>query len=195
MNQAEIFLRERVRGMSMGAAIVGGFGAAWLTMGMTGAGVPVQIALAVVVPVFALIAGLGSVVRRRLPKMAGEESPEKKQMMRHFAVVNVVEWVAIIGTVNVLNNFHLQGWAVSAIVLIVGAHFIPLALIFQAPQHRATGVALMLCAAMALVLPGSVRDVVECIAAGVILWASGACALYTAFRLAPRPPLAARAGL
>ena len=178
----------------MGATIVGGFGAAWLTMGMTGAGVPLQIALAVVVPVFALIAGLGSVVRRRLPKHCAE-TPEKKQMMRHFAVVNVVEWVAIIGTVNVLNNFHLQGWAVSAIVLIVGAHFIPLALIFQAPQHRTTGVALMLCAAMALVLPGSVRDVVECVTAGVILWASGARALYTAFRLAPRPPQAAQARL
>ncbi len=65
MNQAEIFLRERARGASIGATIVGGFGAAWLAMGMTGAGVPVQIALAVVVPVFVLMAGLGSAVRRR----------------------------------------------------------------------------------------------------------------------------------
>jgi hypothetical protein len=195
MNQAEFFLRERARGASIGATIVGGFGAAWLAMGMTGAGVPLQIALAVVVPVFALIAGLGSVVRRRLPKTACEETPEKKQMMRLFAVVNVVQWVAIIGTVNVLNNLHLQGWVVSSIVLIVGAHFIPLARIFQAPQHRTTGVALMLCAAMALVLPGSVRDVVECVTAGLILWVSGAGALYAAFRMAPRPPLAAQAGL
>ena len=89
----------------------------------------------------------------------------------------------------------LKGLAISAIVLIVGAHFIPLALIFRAPQHRTTGVALMLCAAMALVLPASIRDVVECVTAGLILWVSGAGALYAAFRMAPRPPLAAQARL
>ena len=115
--------------------------------------------------------------------------------MRAFAVVNVVQWVAIFGTVNLLRNLHLEGWIVPAIVLIVGAHFLPLAWIFQAPQHRVTGVALMLCAGMALVLPGPMRDVVECVAAGLILWASAAVALYTAFRNAPRSRLAAQASL
>jgi hypothetical protein len=195
MNQAEIFQCERARGASIGATIVGGFGAAWLAMGITGAGVPVQVALAVVVPVFALIAGLGSVVRRRLLKIAGEETPEKKQMMRIFAVVNVVQWLAIFGTVNVLRNLHLDAWVIPSIVMIVGAHFIPLARIFQAPQHLKTGIAMMLCAAMALVLPGSIRDAVECVAAGLILWVSAAGALHAAFRMTPRPPLAAQAGL
>jgi hypothetical protein len=43
----------------------------------------------------------------------------------------------------------------------------------------------MLCAAVALVLPASVRDAVECVSAGFILWTSAAAALYTAFRMAP----------
>lgn len=195
MNQAEMFCSERAKGASIGATIVGGFGAAWLAMGMTSAGAPVEIALAVVIPVFALIACLGSTVRHRLPKFAGPESPEKKQMMRTFAVVNVVQWVAIFGTVNLLHNLHLDGWIVPAIVLIVGAHFIPLARIFQAPQHLKTGIAMMVCAVVAIVLPVSIRDTVECLSAGLILWVSAAGALYAAFRMAPRSTLAPQSGL
>ena len=185
MSPVEVFQSERARGASIGATIVGGFGAVWLTMGMFAAGMPERVAIALVLPVFALIACLGSAVRRRLPKLAGPESPEKKQMMQAFVVVNVVQWVAIFGTVNLLRNFQLEGWIVSAIVLIVGAHFLPLARIFGARQHVVTGAALMLCAAVALVLPASVRDAVECVSAGSILWTSAAAALYTAFRMAP----------
>jgi hypothetical protein len=185
MSPVEVFQSERARGASIGATIVGGFGAVWLAMGMFAAGMPERVAIALVLPVFALIACLGSAVRRRLPKLAGPESPEKKQMMRAFVVVNVVQWVAIFGTVNLLRNFQLEGWIVSAILLIVGAHFLPLARIFGARQHVVTGAALMLCAAVALVLPASVRDAVECVSAGFILWTSAAAALYTAFRMAP----------
>jgi hypothetical protein len=184
MNPVEVLRSERVKGVSMGATIMGGFGAVWLAMGMTAAGAPVSIALAVVVPAFVLIASLASTVRRRLPKLSGTESPEKKQMMRAFAVVNVVQWLAIFGTVALLRNLHLDDWAVTAIVLIVGAHFLPLARIFGARQHVVTGTAMMLCAAVAVVLPASVRDVVECVGAAVILWASAASALFVGFRLA-----------
>jgi hypothetical protein len=185
MSPAEICRSERARGASIGATIVGGFGAVWLVMGMSAAGMPERVAIALVVPVFVLIASLASAVRRRVPRLAGPESPEKKEMMRAFVVVNVVQWVAIFGTVNLLRNLQLDGWIVSAIVLIVGAHFLPLARIFGARQHVVTGVALMLCAAVALVLPASVRDAAECVTAGLILWASAAAALYTAFRMAP----------
>ena len=195
MNDAELYRSERVRGASLGATIVGGFGAVWLAMGMASAGVPWRVGAAVVLPIFVLIAFLGAAVRRRLPKLAGAETPEKKQMMRAFYMVNVAQWVAIFGTVNLLRNLHLDGWAVSAIVMIVGAHFIPLARIFQAPQHLKTGIAMMVCAALAVVLPVSIRDTVECLSAGVILWASGAGALYAAFRMAPSSRLAAQGGV
>jgi hypothetical protein len=195
MNQVEIFRSERARGASIGATIMGGFGAAWLTLGMISAGAPVEIALAIVVPVFALIACLGLTVRHRLPKFAGPESPEKKQVMRIFAAVNIVQWLAIFGTANVLRNMHLDRWIVPAIVLIVGVHFLPLAKIFRAPQHKTTGIAMMVCAAVAIVLPVSIRDTVECLSAGLILWVSAAGALYAAFRLAPRSTLAPQSGL
>jgi hypothetical protein len=195
MNPAEVYCSERAKGSSIGATIVGGFGAVWLAMGMGSAGVPLSVAIAVVVPVFVLIACLGSMLRRRLPKPSGVETPEKKQMMRAFAVVNVVQWLAIFSTVNLLHNWHLDGWIDSAIVLIVGAHFLPLARIFGARQHVGTGAAMMLCAAMAIVMPASVRDTVECLGAGLILWASAAVALYMGFRLAPPTRLAPSAGL
>lgn len=195
MNQAEIFRSERAKGASIGATIVGGFGAAWLALGMISAGVPLRVALAVVLPVFVLIAFLGSAARRRLPKLAAAETPEKKQMMRAFSVVNVVQWLAIFGVINMLRYLHLDAWIIPSIVLIVGAHFIPLAQIFQAPQHLKTGIAMMLCAAAAVVLPVSIRDTVECVSAGLILWVSAAGALYAAFGMAPRSTLAPQSGL
>lgn len=193
MEQVEIFRSERARGTSIGATIAGGFGAAWLTLGMSSAGVPLGVALAVVLPVFVLIAFLGSVARRRLPKFSEAETPEKKQKMRAFNMVNIAQWLAIFGVINLLRNFHLAAWIVPSIVLIVGAHFIPLARIFQAPQHLKTGIAMILCAAVAAVLPVSVRDTVECMGAGLILWISAAGALYVAFRLAPPSRLAVQA--
>ncbi len=190
MEQAEIFRSERARGTSIGATIFGGFGAAWLTLGMSSAGVPLGVAIAVVLPVFVLIAFLGSVARRRLPTLAAAETPEKKQKMRAFHMVNIAQWLAIFGVISLLRNLHLDAWVVPSIVLIVGAHFIPLARIFQAPQHMKTGIAMMVLAAIALVLPVSIRDTVECLSAGLILWVSAAAALYAAFRLAPPSRLA-----
>jgi hypothetical protein len=195
MDQTEIFRSERAKGASIGATIMGGFGAAWLAMGMTSAGAPIEMALAVVLPVFALVVCLGWTVRHRLPKFAGPERPEKKQMMRIFAVVNIVQWFAIFGVINLLHKFHLDGWIVPAIVLIVGAHFLPLARIFHAPQHRTTGIALMAVAALAVVLPVSVRDAAECVSAGLILWISAAAALYAAFRMAPAARLVVQGGV
>jgi hypothetical protein len=186
---------ERAKGASIGATIVGFFGAAWLVLGMVSDGVSWQVAVAAVLPFFVLIGFLGTLVRRRLPKIGHEETPEKKQMMRVFMIVNVVQWVGIFGVVNLLGKLHLNAWIVPAIVLIVGAHFLPLARIFHAPQHVKTGIAMMLCAAAALVLPVSVRDTVECVSAGAILWISAAAALHVAFRLAPRRVLALKAGL
>jgi hypothetical protein len=195
MNPQEIFQCERAKGSSIGATIMGFFGAAWLMLGMVSGGVSWQAGVAAVLPVFLLIAFLGTLVRRRLPKIAQIETPEKKQMMRVFMIVNVVQWVGIFGVVNLLAKLHLNAWIVPAIVLIVGAHFLPLARIFQAPQHVKTGIAMMLCAAAAIMLPVSVRDTVECVSAGVMLWISAAAALHVAFRLAPRRVLAPQAGL
>jgi hypothetical protein len=59
MSPAEVFCSERAKGVSIGATIMGGFGAVWLAMGLAAAGVPVRVAIAIVVPVFVLIACLG----------------------------------------------------------------------------------------------------------------------------------------
>lgn len=195
MSYGESSRIERAQGSSIGATIVGFFGAVWLMLGMVSAGVSWQAGVAGVLPVFIVIAFLGMLVRRRLPEIAEIEPPEKKQRMRVFMMVNVVQWVGIFGVVNLLASLHLNAWIIPAIVLIVGAHFIPLARIFQAPQHVKTGIAMMLCAAAAVVLPVSVRDTVECVAAGTILWISAAGALYAAFRLSAPRVLASEAEL
>jgi hypothetical protein len=195
MSPNEVFRIERARGSSISATIMGFFGATWLMWGMVSSGVSWQTSVAAVLPVFILIGFLGTLVRRRLPKIAQVEIPEKKQMMRVFIVVNVLQWVGIFGVVNLLAHLHLNAWIIPSIVLIVGAHFLPLASIFHAPQHVKTGIAMMLCAAVAIMLPVSLRDTVECVGAGVILWISAAAALHVAFRFAQSRVLAPEAGL
>lgn len=176
---------ERAKGASIGATIMGGFGAAWLAIGMTGVGVPLGEGVALVLPVVVLIAFLGAALRRRLPKTKAADPLDKKRLMRQFYLVNVGQWAVIFAVASLLAHLQMNGWIVTAIVLIVGAHFIPLAQIFRAPQHMKTGIAMMVCAALAVVLPASARDVVECVSAGVILWISAALALRAAFRMAP----------
>ncbi len=195
---AEVIPYEWSRGASVGATIMGGFGAGWLAMGMASAGISTRISLAVVVPGFALIACLGSMMRRRLPKRSVEsrvKSLEQRRLGRAFLAVNVVQWVTIVGTVNLLRNLHLETWIVPAIVLIVGAHFFPLAQIFRTRKHLFTGLAMTLCAGAAIVLPVSIRDTIECVSAGLILWASAAAALRFAFRAQASVALASQASV
>jgi hypothetical protein len=60
----------------------------------------------------------------------------------------------------------------------VGAHFFPLAVVFQVPRHYLTGTALVL---WALIYPCLMRSgplhPIGCLGAGIILWASAAAAL------------------
>lgn len=166
---------------------MGGFGAAWIALGLTSVGLPGRLALAMTIPVFVLVASAGTLLRRRLPRVQESETPERQQAMRAFSAVNVVQWLAIFGTITLLRNLHLESWTVPAIVLIVGAHFLPLSQIFRSPAHARTGAMLMGLAVLAVALPVSIRDTIECFGTGAVLWGGAACSLRLSWRTARDP--------
>lgn len=186
MRSADVVWVERVRGASLGAMIMGGFGGAWLAVGAMSLGISSRTAWMASMSVAVLIAVLGVAARRRLPPPGRAETPERKESMKAFAMVNVAQWLAIFGVANLLRNLHAEVWVLPSIVLIVGAHFVPLARIFGARAHLMTGLGLMACAAISLFLPPSSRDAFVCLGAGLLLWMSAAHALQCAFRTASR---------
>jgi len=184
MEETTMFRIARAKGATIGATIMGGFGAAWIALGLTSVGLSGRLALAMTIPVFVLVASAGTLLRRRLPRVQESETPERKQAMRDFSAVNVVQWLAIFGTITLLRNLHLESWTVPAVVLIVGAHFLPLSQIFRSRVHAWTGGILMALAVLAVALPVSMRDTVECFGTGVVLWGSVAYSLWLAQRTA-----------
>jgi hypothetical protein len=73
---------------------------------------------------------------------------------------------------NVLNNIGLGAWDIPFIVLVVGAHFLPLGRLFKRPSHYVTAVAMMLFAAAYPYIAGGPQSPVGLLGAGLILWAS-----------------------
>jgi hypothetical protein len=140
--------------------------------------------------VLVAVAGLGllaaarSVYRRNKPP--GSNIPEtdaERRSGRLFHLINIGQWVLILIGVNVLNNVGLGRWALPFIILIIGAHFLPLAYLFKRPTHYLTGALLVLFALIyPFVAPAGPQSTLGPLGAGVILWASAAYALI------PRPP-------
>ncbi len=98
---------------------------------------------------------------------------ETAARQRAFRRINMVQWLTIAIAVVALNATGHAHWVVPAILLIVGLHFIPLAWVFSAPRHYATGAALV---GVALAYPWIAESELNYpsgeFAAGAVLWIS-----------------------
>ena len=109
---------------------------------------------------------------------AESDSQEKRRRSRGFHMVNAGQWVLMVVVANVLANIGLTTWIIPAAIFIVGAHFLPLAKLFEYPPHYITGVAMMLLAAVyPWVAAAGANSPTGCLGAGVILWSSSAWAI------------------
>jgi len=79
----------------------------------------------------------------------------------------------------VLNLSGHWQWIIPSIILIVGIHFFPLAVLFKYRRHYFTGAAMVLVAALYPFLSkDGAASLVGCLGAGLILWASAVGALF-----------------
>src|ERR1700761_2856044 len=71
--------------------------------------------------------------RNRPAEAAKPESDADRRNDRLFHLINIGQWVVILIGVNVLNNTGLGAWDIPFIILVIGAHFLPLAHLFKRP--------------------------------------------------------------
>lgn len=110
---------------------------------------------------------------------AEADSPESRRASRIFNIVNAVQWISVFVVATLLSNFGYREWIIPAIILIVGLHFIPLAVGFNVPRHYLTGAALILLAVVyPFIAATGPASPVGCLGAGIILWLSAGAALW-----------------
>jgi len=166
-------------GRALGALILAGFGGAWLVLGEY---VREQLSAAFFMgmAVFMLAVILASMILFRRAKYARRE-PDDPRIGKAFRGINTIQWIAIFIVASALHHYRHDEYTVSAIALIVGAHFLPLARIFQYRPHYVTGSVLMAWALWtAVAIPADTMQGVCAIGTGIILWASAIITLLLA---------------
>ena len=176
---------------AIGAMFFSLFGGAWLALGAVRAlglrwGWVALIACASFGLFFAAVAQF----RKHRSALAAEaDTPSKRRADRVFTLVNAGQWVLIFLVGTVLNNTGHGAWFFAAAIIIIGAHFLPLARVFAYPPHYVTGGAMMLWGAgYPFLTRAGALNPVGCAGAGLLLWAS---ALYA---LRATPPVEQAAG-
>ena len=124
--------------------------------------------------------------RNRPAESAQQTTEAQRRASRLFQLINIGQWVVILIGVNILNNTGLGAWDLPFMILVIGAHFLPLAHLFKRPSHYLTGLAMVLFAAVYPFLAAGPRSTVGPLGAGLILWTSALWAIGAAFRPAAR---------
>jgi hypothetical protein len=160
---------------AIGSMIFSIFGSAWLiawsvkTFGVK----PIPWALIAILGMSIFLSAVRQFKRNQDAHAAESDSPESKRLSRVFSIVNIGQGVAILVAVNVTNNLGHKEWFIPVFIFIVGAHFLPLAVVFKATRHYVTGIAMIL---LAILYPhfasGGPANPVGCLGTGLILWAS-----------------------
>ncbi|MGY1433540.1 DUF7010 family protein [Streptomyces reniochalinae] len=150
------------------------FGLAWWMVGTSVVTGP----LATVAVVLGLAATVGVLLpARRTMAHGAPPSPPDAGVMRRFGWINIAQGAAIAATVAVCVACGVPSWIPVLVVFIVGAHFLPLATLFQQPEYRVTAALLIAAGGIAGVVgaaggPPTVVRAIACIPTALALWGS-----------------------
>jgi hypothetical protein len=173
--------RLRARSRAVGALVMTGFGAWWAVLGAAATGSAMLIGCAVALIAVAL--ALAAVRLRRANPVVSEPLPADvvvrlRRGKRIFAWALAAEVVGIPLAINLVVDLGHPQWQTSAIMGVVGVHFLPLASGFRYRPHLVTGVAMT---AWALAYPGLFAagglSPIGPLVGGAMLFASAAWAL------------------
>lgn len=162
-------------GRAIGAMFFSVFGFAWLASWAFQRFAQPAVAFLLIALAFAVLfyRAVQQYRNNRAALAIESENPARKRINRLFNLINAAQWIVIVILVNILNNIGLAAWAIPAVMLVIGIHFLPLASLFSYPPHYVTGIALIGAAiAYPLLAAQGPGDAVGCLAAGLILWAS-----------------------
>jgi hypothetical protein len=173
--------------IAIGNLFLGLFGMVWIVLGLLAAHRlgPLVLTLLSGLLLALVIASIYVMRRTRgsLDRSQANRTAQKK-INRQFGAINVLQWSLIFAAVYGLPHFGLARWILPAIILIVGAHFFPLARLFRVPMHYVVGAIVV---AWAILYPGLFSagkgDPIGAIGMGAILWGSTVYASWGAFHL------------
>jgi hypothetical protein len=105
-------------------------------------------------------------------------SPDEARRSRIFNYINAGQWVLIFVLVALLNQFRRSDYILPMIIFVTGAHFLPLASLFESRSHAVTGVALITWSLGYSLWPGvGPANAVGALGTGIILWVTAGWAL------------------
>ena len=105
-----------------------------------------------------------------------------------FGIITALEWVGCGIVVALALGFHRMDLLAVGISLVVGAHFLPLASLFDFPVYYVTGVAIILCDVVSVArFHGHALTAMSGIVTGAILWLTAISALVFSRRQLPGP--------
>ena len=153
-----------IRGIASGVFFFAFFSTAWALLGIagldSGAGsFPWATALAIVIGV--ALAATGAwliVVARRLPETSNpEEEAYWRGTGKWFGIIFATEGILIGLNFAICNAINRAELAIPITVIIVGAHFLPLAAVFRMRMYYLVGALLIVVGVVALLLPAGAR--------------------------------------
>ncbi|ASL47637.1 hypothetical protein bAD24_III09600 [Burkholderia sp. AD24] len=165
---------------AIGAIFFTVFGAAWLVLWcrqLYGAAPGVLLIIATA-GVALLLLSFSQFRRNKSAYRANQRTPRRLKQSRAFNVINAAQWVIIIGGATVLAELNESIWIVPLVIFTIGAHFIPVGVVFKSKARYVIGIALML---VALVYP-HLTDAGPAspsgpLCTGLILWAGAMASL------------------
>jgi len=174
--------RSTLLGMTIGAAVMFGFGIVWLLIGLLrGRTSPAWLRLVLLfvgVVLGTALVNLGlrvSHMPQETASVSTQQAATNREIGRHFYVIFGAELAAIFLAVVVLKVLRYPDSILSGIAFIVGAHFIPLAALFKAPVYYATGIIGCLIGLAGFLVPdAALRQKVVGLSFGLLLWATSA---------------------
>lgn len=161
------------------AVILALFGAAWLLAWRYQAQLTSPVVLPAILAAAALIASSAFLQARRIRLTDMKVSADlRNRSLRLYGLINFAQWLLIFAVASALGSAGYPQWVASAVILIVGLHFFPLAHVFKDRLHYFTGMSLVLLACIYPVVSKSgPNDPIGMLGAGIILWVSAVASI------------------
>jgi hypothetical protein len=161
---------------AIGATVLSLFGAVWLVawcVSSYGVNYPILGLVAVAALAMSVVASKQFRTHRKAYGEHSKSTTGRRQNVL-MGVVNSTQWILIFVAVITLRKLQYSPYIVPAVIFIVGAHFIPLAMILKYKPYWLTAAALC---ALAIVYPllgeSGPENTIGLLGAGVILWTTG----------------------
>jgi len=173
-----------LQGRAIGALVMTAFGAIWMISGAHALSLltwEMWLIVAVLTGLLCLVALQRLQAARRVPTTPATTSQSQSIQPRRsrFGIVLTFEWVPIFLAAFILGRMGHTELILPAIAVVVGLHFIPLAMLFDFPLYYWTGGTFVLVAVASFAIGDpALRQAITCLGCGLSLWLTSAVLLF-----------------